>query len=517
MGESSLYKKGSEDFEKERIIGGSLRENKRSKADENLEANEQLHKNEQPAQNTGSKRSHGFNGKKDINENELFKIPSSKNLDFLKQEAELFDHIGPRAREIIEQDCSAVSACIARPYPLVVETAKGSIITDVDGREYIDFVAGIAVMNAGYSNPYVQAAVSSQLEKMTHCAYGDFFAELPVKLAKKLTELSGYSKIFYCNSGTEAVEAAIKLACWKTKRQGLVSFYNSFHGRTLGSLSLTCSKIRQKEHFPALPTAHLHYAYCYRCPLKFEYPSCGVECAKELENLIFRRVLSPEDTAAVFIEPVQGEGGYIVPPPEFHKEISRICADNDVLLAADEVQTGCFRTGPFLAMENSGARADITCLAKALGAGLPMGAMLADSKLMDWPAGVHSNTFGGNLLASAASLASLEFLEQKKIEDRVKELGSSILDRLKELQQSFPFMGDVRGLGLMIGVEIVKPDQSVNPLLRDKIIREAFKEKILLLPCGDSVIRFSPPLIITDEEIENGLEKFESALKKARL
>ena len=358
-------------------------------------------------------------------------------------------------------------------------------------------------MNAGHSNPEVKAAISAQLEKMTHCGYGDFFAEPPVKLAKKLRELSGYSKVFYCNSGTEAVEAAIKLAFWKTKRQNLISFYNSFHGRTLGSLSLTCSKVRQKEHFPSIRTVHSHYAYCYRCPLKLEYPSCGIECAKEIENLIFRRELSPEDTAAVFVEPVQGEGGYIVPPTEFHKEVRRICTDNDVLLVADEVQTGCFRTGPFLAMENFEVRADISCLAKALGGGLPMGAMLADSELMDWPSGVHSNTFGGNLLASAASLASLEFLEKENTENRVKELGSHMRQRLGELQENFPCIGDVRGIGLMIGVEIVKPDKSIDPIRRDKILREAFKERILLLPCGDSVIRFSPPLVITDEEADH--------------
>ncbi len=427
----------------------------------------------------------------------------------------MFNIVGPKAREIIEQDCNITAACTARPYPLVVDSAKGSIIRDVDGREYIDLVAGIAVMNSGYSNPEVKAAISSQLEKMTHCGYGDFFAEPPVKLAKKLEELSGYSKVFYCNSGTEAVEAAIKLASWKTKRQGLISFYNSFHGRTLGSLSLTCSKARQKEHFPAIRTAHSHYAYCYRCPFKLEYPSCGVECAKEIENLIFRRELSPKDTAAIFVEPVQGEGGYIVPPPEFHKEVRRICTDNDVLLVADEVQTGCFRTGPFLAMENFGVRAEISCLAKALGGGLPMGAMLADRDLMDWPQGVHSNTFGGNLLASAASLASLEFLEKENIENRVKELGFQMKQRLRELQENFPCIGDVRGLGLMIGVEIVKPDKSIDPIRRNKILREAFREGILLLPCGDSVIRFSPPLVITDEELDSGVEKFQKALKKA--
>ena len=436
------------------------------------------------------------------------------DLDFFAQNIGLLDVIGPKARKIIEQDCNTISACVARPYPLVIDRAKGSIIKDVDGREYIDFIAGIAVMNAGYSNPEVITAVSAQLEKITHCGYGDFFAEPPVELATKLKELSGYSKVFYCNSGTEAVEAAIKLASWKTKRQNFISFYNAFHGRTLGSLSLTCSKVRQKEHFPAIRTVHSPYAYCYRCPLKLEYPSCGVECAKEIENLIFRRELSPEDTAAVFIEPVQGEGGYIVPPVEFHEEVRRICTDNDVLLVADEVQTGCFRTGSFLAMENFGIRAEISCLAKALGAGLPLGAMLADSELMDWPPGVHSNTFGGNLLASAASLASLELLEKEDMKNRVKVLGSQIRQHLRELQEIFPFIGDVRGLGLMIGIEIVKPDKSIDPLRRDKILREAFKEGILLLPCGDSVIRFSPPLVITDEEVDFGLEKFEKALEK---
>lgn len=436
------------------------------------------------------------------------------DFDLFKQEIGLLDFIGLRAREIVRQDCNVVSVCSARPYPLVVDRAKGSIIKDVDGREYIDFVAGIAVMNAGHSNPEVKAAISAQLEKMTHCGYGDYFAEPPVKLAKKLRELSSYSKVFYCNSGTEAVEAAIKLAFWKTKRQNLIAFYNAFHGRTLGSLSLTCSKVRQKEHFPSIHTVHSPYAYCYRCPLKLEYPSCGIECAKEIENLIFRRELSPEDTAAVFVEPIQGEGGYIVPPADFHKEVKRICTDNDVLLVADEVQTGCFRTGPFLAMENFDVRADISCLAKALGAGLPMGAMLADSDLMNWPPGVHSSTFGGNLLASAASLASLEFLEKENTENRVRELGSHIRQRLRELQENFPCIGDVRGLGLMIGVEIVKSDKSVDPIRRDKILKEAFKEKILLLPCGDSVIRFCPPLVITDEEVDLGLERFEKALKR---
>ncbi len=436
-------------------------------------------------------------------------------IDFFEQENGLSDVVGPKAREIIGQDCNVISACVARPYPLVVDRANGSIVKDIDGKEYIDFIAGIAVMNAGYSNPEVKAAISAQLDKMVHCGYGDFFAEPPLKLAKKLRELSGYSKIFYCNSGTESVEAAMKLALWKTKRQNFISFYNAFHGRTLGALSLTCSKLRQKEHFPTIRTVHTPYAYCYRCPINLEYPSCGVECAKQIENLIFRKELSPEDTAAVFIEPIQGEGGYIVPPPEFHKEVRKICTDNDVLLVADEVQTGCFRTGPFLAMENFEVRPDITCLAKALGSGLPIGAMLADRDLMDWPPGVHSNTFGGNLLSSAAALASLEFLEKENIENHVREMGAHIRQRLRELQENFPCIGDVRGLGLMIGAEIVKSDKSIDPIRRDRIVREAFKEGVLLLPCGDSVIRFSPPLVMTDEEADLGLDKLEKALRRA--
>jgi 4-aminobutyrate aminotransferase len=451
--------------------------------------------------------------KKERSEDAMRKLETG--LDFFEQEIGLLDMVGPKAREIIGQDCNVISACVSRPYPLVVDRANGSIVKDIDGKEYIDFVAGIAVMNVGYSNPEVKAAISAQLEKMVHCGYGDFFAEPPLKLAKKLRELAGYSKIFYCNSGTEAVEAAMKLATWKTKRQNFISFYNAFHGRTLGALSLTCSKVRQKEHFPAIRTVHAHYAYCYRCPMKLEYPSCGIECAKQIENLIFRKETSPEDTAAVFIEPIQGEGGYIVPPPEFHREVRKICTDNDVFLVADEVQTGCFRTGPFLAMENFEVRADITCLAKALGAGLPLGAMLADSNLMDWPPGVHSNTFGGNLLSSAASLASLEFLEKENIENHVREMGAHIRQRLRELQENFPCIGDVRGLGLMIGAEIVKSDKSIDPVRRDRIIREAFKDGILLLPCGDSVIRFSPPLVMTDEEADLGLDKFEKSLRKA--
>lgn len=422
---------------------------------------------------------------------------------------------GPRAKEIIERDCDVISSCLARPYPLVVERARGAVITDVEGREYIDFVAGIAVMNAGHSNPAVTEAVTAQLEKMAHCGFPDFFAEPPVRLGEKLNTLTGYERVFLCNSGTESVEAAIKLAMWKTGRQSLVGFYGGFHGRTLGSLSLTCSKVKHKEHFPGIKAFHAHYAYCFRCPLNLEYPDCGIRCAAWIEDVVFKRELSPEDTAAIVVEPVQGEGGYIVPPPEFHREVRRICDDNDVLMVADEVQAGCWRTGTFMAMENFGVRADIVCMAKALGGGLPLGAMLSSEELMDWPPGTHSNTFGGNLLASAASLAALEYMEKEDIGTHARELGAYIMQRLREMQAEHPVIGDVRGLGLMIGVEFVKPDGSIDPDTRDRIVTEGFKEGIVLLSCGDSVIRFSPPLVITREEADIGLDRFEAALKRA--
>ena len=421
---------------------------------------------------------------------------------------------GPLAKNIIERDCDVMSSCLARPYPLVIDRAKGVTIIDVEGREYIDFVAGIAVMNVGYSNPAVSEAITAQLAKISHCGFPDFFAEPPVRLAERLKQMTGYDRVFYCNSGTESVEAAIKLAMWKSHKQGLVGFYGGFHGRTLGSLSLTCSKVKHKEHFPVIRAVHSHYAYCFRCPFNNEYPGCGIQCAAYIEDVIFKRELSPNDTAAIVVEPIQGEGGYIVPPPEFHKEIRRICDDHNLLMVADEVQSGCYRTGTFMAMENFGVRADIVCMAKALGGGLPLGAMLSSSDIMDWPSGVHSNTFGGNLLASAASLASLEYMEKEDLGGHAKELGGYIMKQLREMQAEYPAIGDVRGLGLMIGIEMVKPNGSVDPDTRDRIILEGYKEGIILLSCGDSVIRFSPPLVITKKEADIGLDRFEAALKK---
>lgn len=417
-----------------------------------------------------------------------------------------------KSRDIIARDNEVMSS-LTRPYNLVVDHAEGSTIYDVEGNSYIDFAASVAVMNIGYGCRKVKEAVFAQMERMDHCGFSDFYAEMPVKLAEKLCMMTGYEKVFFSNSGAEAVEAAMKLAFWYTERRGLIAFYRAFHGRTLGALSLTCSKVRQKEHFLSLGVVHSPYAYCYRCPLNLEYPGCGIACAAEIERTIFKLELSPADTAAIVVEPIQGEGGFIVPPPEFHQELRRICDENNVLLIADEVQSGGFRTGKFMAMENFGVKADIVCMSKSIGGGIPLGATLSTGEIMSWPPGAHANTFGGNLLAAAGGLATLEFMESSRLGEKAVVKGKYLMKRLKELQEKFDIIGDVRGIGLMIGVELVEKNKNPAVEKRELIVKNALEGGLILLEAGDSVIRFVPPLIISQEEVERGLEIFENALK----
>ncbi|MFA4935596.1 MAG: aspartate aminotransferase family protein [Candidatus Methanoperedens sp.] len=421
--------------------------------------------------------------------------------------------LSKKSKEIINRDTKVVSPSLTRPYELVVDHAEGSTIYDVDGNSYIDFAASVAVMNIGYNCKKVKEAVCAQMEKMVHCGFSDYYAEMPVKLCEKMCEMTGYEKVFLSNSGAEAVEAAMKLAFWYTKKNSMIAFYRAFHGRTLGALSLTSSKIKHKEHFPSLRVLHSDYAYCYRCPLNLEYPECGISCAKEIERTIFKRELSPKDTAAIVIEPIQGEGGFIVPPPEFHKEIRRICDENDVLLIADEIQSGGFRTGKFMAMENFGVRADIVCMSKSIGGGIPLGATLSSSEIMSWLPGTHANTFGGNLLAAAGGLATLEFMESSRLGEKAVEKGRYMMKRLNELKDKYPIIGDVRGMGLMIGVELVEENKAPATEKRELIVKKALDGGLIMLPAGDSVIRFVPPLIIKKSEIDRGLEIFENALK----
>ncbi|MCZ7393590.1 MAG: aspartate aminotransferase family protein [Candidatus Methanoperedens sp.] len=418
-----------------------------------------------------------------------------------------------KSKEIIRRDNKVVSPSLTRSYELVVDRAEGSTIFDIDGNAYIDFAASVAVMNIGYNCKKVKEAVCAQMEKMVHCGFSDFYSEMPVRLSEKLCDMAGYEKVFLSNSGAEAVEAAMKLAFWYTKKSSMLAFYRAFHGRTLGALSLTSSKIKHKEHFPSLRVVHSHYAYCYRCPLNLEYPQCGISCALEIERTLFKRELSPKDTAAIVIEPIQGEGGFIVPPPEFHKEIRRICDENDVLLIADEIQSGGFRTGKFMAMENFDVRADIVCMSKSIGGGIPLGATLSSSEIMSWPPGAHANTFGGNLLAAAGGLATLEFMESRRLGEKAVEKGNYMQKCLNELKDEYPVIGDVRGIGLMIGVELVKANKDPAIEEREAIVKKALDGGLILLPAGDSVIRFVPPLIIKKNEIDKGLEIFENALK----
>ncbi|VVB97413.1 [LysW]-aminoadipate semialdehyde/glutamate semialdehyde transaminase [uncultured archaeon] len=420
-----------------------------------------------------------------------------------------------KSKEIINRDNKVTSPSLTRAYELVVDRAEGSTVFDVDGNSYVDFASSVAVMNIGYNCKKVKEAVCTQMEKMVHCGFSDFYAEIPVKLSEKLCEMTGYEKVFLSNSGAEAVEAAMKLAFWYTKRNSMVAFYRAFHGRTLGALSLTGSKIKHKEHFPTLRVVHSHYAYCYRCPLNLEYPECGISCAREIERTIFKRELSPKDTAAIVVEPIQGEGGFIVPPPEFHKELRRICDENDVLLIADEIQSGGFRTGKFMAMENFDVRADIVCMSKSIGGGIPLGATLSSSEIMSWPPGTHANTFGGNLLAAAGGLATLEFMESRKLGEKAVEKGRYLLKRLNELKDKYPVIGDVRGIGLMIGIELVEENKAPAAEKREIIVKKALDCGLILLPAGDSVIRFVPPLVIRKNEIDKGLEIFEDALRNS--
>ncbi len=417
-----------------------------------------------------------------------------------------------RSRDIVSRDSKVISS-MTRSYEIVVDHAEGSTIYDIEGNKYIDFAASVAVMNIGYNCRKVKQAVCAQMEKMVHCGFSDFHAEMPVKFSEKLCEMTGYEKVFLSNSGAEAVEAAMKLAFWYTKRSNMVAFYRAFHGRTLGALSLTSSKIKHKEHFPSLRVVHSDYAYCYRCPLNLEYPGCAIECAREIEKVVFKRELSPKDTAAIVVEPIQGEGGFIVPPREFHKEIRRICDENNVLMIADEIQSGGFRTGKFMAMENFDVRADIVCMSKSIGGGIPLGATLSTEKIMSWPSGSHANTFGGNLLAAAGGLAALEFMESGRLGDRAIDKGNYLMKRLHELQDKYPVIGDVRGIGLMIGIELVEENKKPAVEKRETIVKNSIDNGLILLPAGDSVIRFVPPLVISKNEIDMGLEIFEDALK----
>ncbi|MBI2089201.1 MAG: acetyl ornithine aminotransferase family protein, partial [Deltaproteobacteria bacterium] len=382
---------------------------------------------------------------------------------------------GPKAKGVIERDKRYSAPAYGRVYSLVVKQGKGMVIEDVDGNLFLDFTAGIAVTSTGHSHPKVVAAVEEQARKFLHFCGSDFYYEPMAELVEKLCRLApgpSAKRVFLTNSGTEAIEAAIKLARYATKRQHVIAFLGSFHGRTMGSLSLTASRSSHRAHFaPFLPNVHhVPYGYCHRCPYHLSYGTCGIECVRFIEHTLFRQKVAPEEVAAIFVEPIQGEGGYVVPPPEYLVMLKEICARHGILLVADEIQSGFGRTGKMFACEHWGVEPDILCVAKGIASGLPLGAMIARSELSTWTAGAHGSTFGGNPVACAAALATITLLEDGLVENAAR-VGGFLRDKLERLKASYPVISDVRGLGLMIGVELATPDGEREPAaeLRDQV------------------------------------------------
>jgi 4-aminobutyrate aminotransferase len=423
---------------------------------------------------------------------------------------------GKKSRKIIAEDKKFISQCVTRGYDFVYKRAKGCYVWDADGKKFLDFGAGVAVMNTGHTNPVVVEAIKKQLNDGLHCGFTDFFAEVPLNFAKKVISLlpPSLNQAFISNSGTESVEAAYKLARWHTNKKWVIAFTPCFHGRTMGSLSLTNAKPVQRARFdPFLPVKHTPYPYCYRCAFGKSYGSCSFECLHAVEKTIKS---CKGNLAAIFVEPIAGEPGYIVPPFEFHKGLRKLCNDYDVLFCADEIQSGCFRTGTFLALENFGVVPDVVSMSKAVGGGLPIGITVANRNIQEWPAGTHANTFGGNLIACAAGIANLDYMKKYKVGENAKKIGNHVLRRLEDMKDDYDIIGDVRGIGLMIGVEIVKNKKSkaFGDTERNNIACTALKKGIIMLPCGKSSIRFAPPLTITKEEADKGVDIFEESLKE---
>jgi 4-aminobutyrate aminotransferase len=422
---------------------------------------------------------------------------------------------GPRARAFLKRSDRYVAPSATQAYPLVVDRAAGCHVWDVDGNCYLDFTAGIAVSVAGHGHKEVIGAITAQAGRLIHFSFADFYYPSYIRLAERLARMApgrGANQVYLCNSGAEAVEAAIKLARHATRRPYILAFYNAFHGRTLGAVSLTSSKPVQRRGFsPLLPGVfHAHYPYPYRS----RSSDPGRECLEHIEEVLFRTVLPGEETAAIVVEPIQGEGGVIVPPDSFLTGLRRLCDRYGILLVDDEVQAGMGRTGKFFAIEHANVVPDIICMAKALGGGLPLGAMVARKKIVSWEKGSHTSTFGGNPVACEASLATLDIIEKEGLMRNASEQGGYIQQRLRAMQHRSPWIGDIRGRGLMIGIEFVRNQHTKEraEAERDDIVREAFTRGLLLLPCGRNSIRISPPLNITRDEIDEGLNVLEGIL-----
>lgn len=430
---------------------------------------------------------------------------------------------GPRAKALIAQDEQYTSPSYTRMYPLVVERGLGAMIEDVDGNRFLDFTAGIAVCSTGHCHPRVVGAIQEQAARLLHMSGTDFYYSVQGELAERLAKLApgpAPKKVQFTNSGTEAVEAAFKLARYATGRSHVISMLGAFHGRTMGALSLTGSKIVQRQGFgPLIPgVTHVEYPNCYACNLREScqgaYRECCLKTIQQIEEL-FKRTVAPSEVAAVIVEPIQGEGGYIVPPPEFLPALRELTERHGILLIADEVQSGMGRTGKMFAMEHFGVAADIVCVAKGIASGLPLGAIIARSDLMTWPPGAHASTFGGNPVACVAALETIDILEEELMEN-AQLVGDYLQWKLKGLMRKYELIGDVRGLGLMVGMELVTDRNSRKPATKTKeaIIQACFRKGLLLLGCGASTIRFCPPLVITQVDVDVAVGILDDVLRE---
>jgi 4-aminobutyrate aminotransferase len=415
---------------------------------------------------------------------------------------------GPKGKALLERDARFTSPSYTRIYPLVVERGSGAVIQDVDGNLFLDFTAGIAVTSTGHCHPHVVAAIKDQSDKLLHMSGTDFYYQPQTDLAQRLAEGgpgASPKRVFFTNSGAEALEAALKLARWHTGRSRAVAFFGAFHGRTYGAMSLSGSKLVHRRGFsPLVPDIH-HVPYprgCRGC----DEPDEGCACVRHIEETLFRRTAPPEEVAAVFVEPIQGEGGYFVPPRGFLPALREMCDRNGILLVADEVQSGMGRTGRMYAVEHWGVEPDIVCLAKGIASGMPLGAMVARSEVMDWPPGSHASTFGGNPVSCRAALATLDLLHAGYMHNAA-ERGEQLKDGLIRLRQHHPTVGDVRGLGLMVAMDVVKAHDphTLDPEGRDAVVDAAFRRGLLLLGCGESAVRFCPPLCVTAEQVDAAL------------
>ena len=425
---------------------------------------------------------------------------------------------GPRAKALIERDAKVVSPSYTRGYPLVIERGFGSMVEDVDGNVFLDCAAGIAVNSTGHSHPDVLAAIHAQVDKFLHMSGTDFYYEPQVRLAEELAAVSPVengARAFFANSGAEAIEASLKLARYVTKRQNIIAFFGGFHGRTMGALSVTGSKTIQRKGFgPLVPGVyHAPYADCYRCPLKLQPESCGAECLDFIDHQLFLHLVSPDEVAAILVEPIQGEGGYVVGPDIFMTRLRELTAKHGILLIADEVQSGMGRTGKMFAIEYTGVQPDVIAVAKGIASGMPLGVSIARADLMTWPPGTHASTFGGNPVSCAAALATVKLLRDTLMRNAA-EVGAHLQQGLRALMDKHALIGDVRGRGLMVGVELVRDRTTKERATseRDAVVNAAFRRGLLILGAGKNAIRFCPPLVLSKAQADTAVQILDESL-----